>query len=482
MKHSLRILFSLLLVAALVLGMASCGSATVQPDDNITADDGSNISSGGTDGTDGGDDVTDGSDSSFGSEYPIITVADALEYAAEYTDAASTEVYYILVTIDEIENISNGTMTVSDATGSIYIYRCSGVSGLNLGYTAIICGTLRNYKGLLEIHSGTVVNYRSPSVTDPTPGDTVISGEIDFPEPGEEITSDPYENVDKDVFYANYRPAVSYEDAYYRTLHNLMSGTIGDQDQEPTVSEYRPMQDGLYVRNTAYLYSDDGNTYYVVDAYGEITMEIYRGGAYIMLEEVAAYVFAFGEPPANQISGKDKDPSYDPWGEYLRLNHTKFTGNTSKYPYEPMLPNISGCGGDLVYYEMDVGTTGTDCDSGYICRVYNDGNSITRGAARIVYTRYDLDGDGVIEMDETFLFYTYNHYNDFQEYLNYDGGWGEMFGNITGGGVLSSKEYYSPTPYVEVVGMSFVLSADTPAEAAVTAVFIPVTKEGLMSA
>ena len=53
--------------------------------------------------------------------------------------------------------------------------------------------------------------------------------------------------------------------------------------------------------------------------------------------------------------------------------------------------------------------------------------------------------------DIVFVFYTYNHYNDFQEYLNYYGGWGEMFGNITGGGTLSSKRDYNPTPYVAVV-------------------------------
>ncbi|MBR4835468.1 MAG: hypothetical protein IKU99_00515, partial [Clostridia bacterium] len=41
--------------------------------------------------------------------------------------------------------------------------------------------------------------------------------------------------------------------------------------------------------------------------------------------------------------------------------------------------------------------------------------------------------------------------NDFQEYLNYLGGWGEMFGNVTGGGTLSSKSNYNPTPYVETV-------------------------------
>jgi uncharacterized protein YxeA len=51
---------------------------------------------------------------------------------------------------------------------------------------------------------------------------------------------------------------------------------------------------------------------------------------------------------------------------------------------------------------------------------------------------------------ELYVFYTYNHYNDFQEYLNYAGGWGEKFGNITGGGKISSTTDYNPTDYVEV--------------------------------
>ena len=134
----------------------------------------------------------------------------------------------------------------------------------------------------------------------------------------------------------------------------------------------------------------------------------------------------------------------------LRLNHSNFTGNTSKYPYEPELPDISGCGGDLQYYEIDIGTTGTDCDPGYIAKIYNDGKSITRGAARIVYARFDRNGDNIVDPSEKYVFYTYNHYNDFQEYLNYYGGWGEMFGNITGGGKISDKKNCNPTPYVPV--------------------------------
>ena len=100
---------------------------------------------------------------------------------------------------------------------------------------------------------------------------------------------------------------------------------------------------------------------------------------------------------------------------------------------------------------MDIGTTGTDCDPSYPVIDYNNGYSIERGAARIVYSNSYTSGGKITDLDDRYVFYTYNHYNDFQEYLNYLGGWGEMFGNITGGGTLSSKSHYNPTPYVETV-------------------------------
>lgn len=264
-----------------------------------------------------------------------------------------------------------------------------------------------------------------------------------------DFSSDPYVDVSPEEFYSDYRPASCYEDAQYRTEHNFLSGRNSVPDQAPTLSEYRPRKDGLLVRNNEPYYIDE-NTYVIVDAFGDEVMRIYRGGAYITLEEIAAYVYAFGNIPANYIQGKNMSPKSSPWGEYLRLNHSKFTGNTNKYPYEPELPDISGCGGDLTYFEIDIGTTGTDCDPSYISKIYNDGQSITRGAARIVYTRFDKNGDNIIDPNEKFVFYTYNHYNDFQEYLNYYGGWGEMFGNITGGGKISNKNDCNPTPYIPV--------------------------------
>ena len=249
---------------------------------------------------------------------------------------------------------------------------------------------------------------------------------------------------------SGYTPAGSYEEALDRSKNGELSGYPFVPDQAPIISEYQPTKDGKLIKNNDSYYLDY-NTYVVIDAYGREVFRIYRGGAYITLEEVAAYVYAFGTYPANHTATKTTSVSGNVWGKYLRSNHTKFSGNTSKYPYEPELPRISGCGGDLQYWEMDIGTTGTDCDPSYRPTIYNNGTKITRGAARIVYTWNDLNNNGINDgNDVVFVFYTYNHYNDFQEYLNYYGGWGEMFGNITGGGAISSKTDYNPTEYVPV--------------------------------
>ena len=146
-------------------------------------------------------------------------------------------------------------------------------------------------------------------------------------------------------------------------------------------------------------------------------------------------------------------PYMSPWGEYLRLNNTEFSGDPDRFPEDPELPGITGFGGNIVYYEVDIGTTGTDCDPRYPSRIYNDGDYIARGAARIVYSSYYADTRMPVDPEDRYVFYTYNHYNDFQEYLNYENGWGTMFGNITGGGVISSKNptECNPTPYVPTI-------------------------------
>ena len=318
-----------------------------------------------------------------------------------------------------------------------YQLKGDGASLISVGYKIKVTGSIKNYKGQVEFDKGCyLLSYEYGS----------MDGGEDLPDVG----NDPYANMTEYAFYQNYAPATSNEDAYYRSLHGFMSGELETPDQEPTLSSYQPTRDETFIRNSEMRFSEDGKAYTVVDAYGAPAFTVYRDGGYITLEEVAAYVYAFGTVPKNYDSDKNADPDYSIWGEYLRVNNTAFSGSTSKYPYEPELPNISGCGGSLNYYEIDIGTTGTDCDPSYPAKIYNNGSTITRGAARIVYAKNDLDRDGVFEINEHHVFYTYNHYNDFQEYLNYEGGWGEMFGNITGGGSLSSKYDYNPTDYVQI--------------------------------
>ncbi len=306
--------------------------------------------------------------------------------------------------------------------------------------------------------------------TDESTTDEMTTDEVTTETPSEP-PEDPYVNMSAAEFYSDYEPATDYWDSYWRTQHGFMSGSIEAQDQAPTVADYQPTEDGKYVRNTHASFSSDGNTYYIVNGYGEVVGQVFRGGAYVTLEEVAAYVFAFGDIPANYTASKKTKPKESIWGEYLRVNHTQFSGSTTKYPYEPELPDISGCGGSLQYYEMDIGTTGTDCDPNYRAALYNNGTTITRGAARIVYARFDANGDKIIDINERYLFYTYNHYNDFQEYLNYEGGWGEMFGNVTGGGTISSKYDYNPTPYVPVVRRDLVTGEREQASAQIVVIW-----------
>ena len=336
-----------------------------------------------------------------------------------------------------IKSIQKGSKYIAD----VYVkgredfpIQCYNLLGdtapLRVGDIITVFGTIKNYKGQVEFDSPLLLNY-------------ILQ---DMPNVG----GDPYQNVSASEFYASYTPATSNEDAYFRTLHGFMSGSIVTPDQEPKTSSYQPKNGNKFVRNSEMLFDESGKEYTVVDAYGNEAFKVYKDGAYIDIEEVAAYVYAFGTYPANYTESKKTKPTDSVWGEYLRVNHSSFSGSRSKFPYEPALPNITGCGGKLNYYEMDIGTTGTDCDPSYPITIYNNGYSITRGAARIVYGKADLDKDGVYEIGEHHVFYTYNHYNDFQEYLNYVGGWGEMFGNITGGGSLSSDYHYNPTDYVQV--------------------------------
>ena len=121
-------------------------------------------------------------------------------------------------------------------------------------------------------------------------------------------SQDEYDNIDKEAFYASYTPACCWEDANLRAEQGLLAGLMEVPEQMFTRASYQPMDNGMYVRNDSSFYEDNGNTYVVVDGYGVPVLRIYKGGGYITLEEVAAYMYAFGgsanDMPANYTSNK----------------------------------------------------------------------------------------------------------------------------------------------------------------------------------
>ncbi len=268
----------------------------------------------------------------------------------------------------------------------------------------------------------------------------------------DEQISDPYVNVSSADFYKSYTKATSYWDSYYRTQHNFMSGSIEDQLQRPTIADNQPMEDGKYVFNSKSGLSADGLSYNIVDKNGNVVNTIFKGGAYVILEEVAAYLYAFGDIPPNYTSNKSTSPSSSAWGKYLRVNHSYFSCDTSQYKYEPELPDLTY----KQYYEIDIGTTGSfEYSTVKNVGVYNNGSKIIRGASRIVYTRNYTNGGLITDPSDRHVFYTFNHYNDFQEYLNYENGWGEWFGNIAGGGTMNNSTTIYKTSYPSVVKKDF---------------------------
>ena len=245
--------------------------------------------------------------------------------------------------------------------------------------------------------------------------------------------------------------ATSFLDAQERTKNHQVSGTeveCKDISHLPPSNRDLPKEDGKYIRvsDANYEYNEDGSfKSYLINRIDGTYKRIYYGGAYVTLDEVAAYLLAFGEvPPNNHYATGKKALSVEEWGVNGRVNYGYFSGN-GKYPYEQKLPNAS----TNYYIETDFGAEAFKFDQGdgvvENIKVYNDGNYIVRGICRFVFTNIAKEKD----ISKRHVFYTYNHYNDFQEYLNYEGGFGERFGCMSGGNSYKGTTY-PITQYPEV--------------------------------
>lgn len=269
---------------------------------------------------------------------------------------------------------------------------------------------------------------------------------------------DPYENVDKEEFYANYQKATSYVDSYYRMIHGLMCGEIIEEDGSLKDNSNCPKDEsGVYYKNAIARFEVDQNgekLSYTINTLDGNDYKIYRYGIYTSMNDVAAYLFAFNELPANYIPGASlKSTAYERFGEIGRVNFNKYSGpSATKYQYEPYLKGQEDK--SLYYRETDFGA---NCGSGYYY-TYNDkfGGNNTRQTYRfVVANSYDssytynkkseyVETPNPTEIDDRYVYYTYNHYNDFVEYLNYYNGFGDAFGNETAGNPTNT--YVSSNP------------------------------------
>lgn len=248
--------------------------------------------------------------------------------------------------------------------------------------------------------------------------------------------------------------ALNYEQAKQNTNNFLTSGYNLETDylleyyQDPIVDENLTSYRVADMR-----YGDDGNSFQINMIDGSKGPVIYKGCAYTYVEDIAAYILAFNDVPVNMAY--DKNDTYEAisdWGENGRVNYNFYSNDNDKsYLYETEVsthrylfdPIENTNDYYYAYYESDYGASvGNDepyeMQTNYSTSKYNDGTDINRGTLRFVYTKfytnYEHSKKKTAEITNTYdrnVFFTTNHYNDFQQYLNYYGGWSLRFGNTT---------------------------------------------------
>lgn len=268
--------------------------------------------------------------------------------------------------------------------------------------------------------------------------------------------ADPYTNVNKTQFYENYTISNSYIDSYFRSMHGLLCGELIDEDGSVKQHEDAPMHDeNTYYKNSLARFginSDGERISYTINTLDGTDYTIYKGGIYVSMNDVAAYLFAFNELPKNYLAGASlKDDAEFYYGELGRVNFNRYSGpSSSKYQYEPYLKGQDDK--TLYYREADFGANiGGDHYFTYQDK-YNSRNG--RGPFRFLVansydssytynkssTEYSTPNPTLI--DDRYVYYTWNHYNDFVEYLNYYDGFANPFGNVTAG---NPEDQYVPS-------------------------------------
>lgn len=295
------------------------------------------------------------------------------------------------------------------------------------------------------------------------------------------ITSTAFTNDD---YWTNLGYAKNIEQARQNTENGIISGFNQFADYQIEFNK-EVIYDFDY---TAYrvadmVYGDNGESFrinYLKE--GMSGPVIYKDCAYTYIEDIAAYIVAFNDVPPNmQYYKNNSRQAIEDWGIYGRVNYAFYNNdNDKRYFYETELPthrylfNPTKNTYDYyyAYYESDYGASVANDEpyqhtSGYTIKPYNDGEFITRGALRFVYTKYltkaehdDKNTATITNPYDRNVFYTSTHYNDFQQYLNYYGGWSIRFGNTTLGnpwGEYVEDNHLDAGPYVKITSLENLL-------------------------
>lgn len=302
--------------------------------------------------------------------------------------------------------------------------------------------------------------------------------------------NNPYSDIDtdeeKETFYATYTPAHSAIDAKYRSEMGLLSGNNTDSKYLPKDNAKKDTSkiNSLRSKTLNYIVNSETNNkdaYIFYNLDGTFT-PIYYEGAYWTMNETAAYLFGFGKCPINQdydkYEAKELESSKT-WWKYGRVNRGFYDGPVKeKYAYESFFVGMENK--DIYYTETDFGNSTyyneTVYDEQYKPMPYikkdNEGkyNIFTstpgdRGVLRFVFTSVfenvlpraykashasEISNENYKNVYYNRVYYTFNHYNDWHEFLNYEDGWGQAFGNIIRGNSYNEMDKVTDKNYAPI--------------------------------
>ena len=128
----------------------------VKPDDSQGGNEGGN---------EGGE---QGGNQDGNKEYQTITIAEALEIAAQYPNGAP-ELYYINATVKSMVNAGYGEMYIEDETGEIYVFGTRGEDGTTYpdklpafpvkGDKVVLLCELNQHKGQNQVHIARLISF-----------------------------------------------------------------------------------------------------------------------------------------------------------------------------------------------------------------------------------------------------------------------------------------------------------------------------------